>query len=101
MVSIVASIQRSQRKARVLDDIKAFRQRLVPAPASASAADWPRNPNNFGGGPSLCEASSAKYRGHFPNRPFGRKETGRPNTTDGVSPRPQVFFVRGRTGLGL
>ena len=83
-------VERSQLKARVSDDIKAFRERLRSAQTRPVAAQARvRDMSGYGGEPS-CMGDSSTKKGCFPRRPLGEKTRDRPSTTDGLPPRQQV-----------
>lgn len=91
-----SSNMRSQRKARVADDIKAFRERLRSTKARIPAAQArSRGGRGCGGEPSRM-SDSATQQGYLPRRPLDKKIGDRPSTTDGVSPRQQVKRYRSR-----
>lgn len=96
----ILSIERRQRKARVLDDIKAFRERRRSAQPRVVPGTQARARNLFGceGESSRMMSDSSTHQGRFPRRPLSDKIRDRPSTTDGVSPRQQV---RKNTPKGL
>ncbi|CAM9109876.1 unnamed protein product [Ectocarpus fasciculatus] len=90
ITSSTPSLSERQRKARVLEDIKAFQRRFASTSSEPSQTRT-RLQNCFGGGPSRMVQVSRKQFGHVPKRPLGKKLGNRPSTTDGLSPRQQVF----------
>lgn len=87
----MSSVKISQRKARVADDIKAFRERLRPTQPLAPALQA-RSRQQYGyGGETSRLGDSVTQQGYFPHRPLSKTNGDRrPSTTDGVSPRQQV-----------
>lgn len=90
-----------QRRARLAEDIKVFRQRMT------TTVSQPPPHQSFGGGPSRMNGldgwkADAVTHGQLSVRPHGdssnrlgsRKLDIRPNTTDGSSPRQQVHTVQ-------
>ncbi|CAM9276469.1 unnamed protein product [Ectocarpus sp. 12 AP-2014] len=90
VTSSAPSLSERQRKARVSEDIKAFQRRFASASSEPSQTRT-RLQNCFGGGPSRMGEVPIKQFGHVPKRPLGKKLGNRPSTTDGLSPRQQVF----------
>ncbi|CAM9536146.1 unnamed protein product, partial [Ectocarpus sp. 8 AP-2014] len=90
VTSSAPSLSERQRKARVSEDIKAFQRRFASASSEPSQTRT-RLQNCFGGGPSRMGEVPIKQFGHVPKRPLGKRLGNRPSTTDGLSPRQQVF----------
>ncbi|CAM9320037.1 unnamed protein product [Ectocarpus sp. 4 AP-2014] len=90
VTSSAPSLSERQRKARVSEDIKAFQRRIASASSEPSQTRT-RLQNCFGGGPSRMGEAPIKQFGHIPKRPLGKRLGNRPSTTDGLSPRQQVF----------
>ncbi|CAM9758864.1 unnamed protein product, partial [Ectocarpus sp. 12 AP-2014] len=90
VTSSAPSLSERQRKARVSEDIKAFKRRFASA-SSEPSQTRARLQSCFGGGPSRMGEVPINQFGHVPKRPLGKRLGNRPSTTDGLSPRQQVF----------